>query len=184
MPAQGSKRNGRPVLTSRAAILGLVLCALVLTFAYPARIYLDQRREINQLEAAQTAQQQRVQGLRDELARQADPAYVEAQARERLRYVLPGETAYIIVDSSPGSGTPQGAAPSPTPSGSWLEALWGSLQRADAAPVSSPPSAPVPGRPGSGDGLPPEPTALPTALPSPVITAPPLRPEAAVTPHR
>jgi cell division protein FtsL len=72
------------------------LCAVVLTLAYPAREYLTQRRQINQL-AAQVAQDKRdlaaeqVAGRRD-----ADPNYVETQARERLHMQRPGDQVFQI----------------------------------------------------------------------------------------
>jgi len=33
-----------------------------------------------------------------EVARWSDPAYVEAQARDRLYYVYPGDVAYLVLD--------------------------------------------------------------------------------------
>ena len=43
---------------------------------------------------------QRAAELQQQLERQADPAYAERQARERLTYVLPGDRLVIVVDGS------------------------------------------------------------------------------------
>ena len=87
---------GGLTLTTRAALLGLAICAVVLTLAYPAREYLSQHRQINQL-AAQVAQdQQDVQALRAAGRRDADPKYVENQARIRLHMQRPGDQVFEI----------------------------------------------------------------------------------------
>ena len=46
----------------------------------------------------------------------SDPAYVEQQARQRLHFVMPGETSYIVLDAKPTAGTtdPWPAWPRPT----------------------------------------------------------------------
>jgi cell division protein FtsB len=83
-------------LTTRAALLGLALCAVVLTLAYPAREYLAQRRQINQL-TAQVADDKRNLAA-EQLAgrRDADPDYVEVQARERLHMQRPGDQVFQL----------------------------------------------------------------------------------------
>lgn len=82
---------------ARVLILALVLLfAFVITF--PAlRGYLSQQaqydaimRQLQEARATSTA-------LESELARWDDDAYVRAQARERLSYVMPGETTYVVV---------------------------------------------------------------------------------------
>ncbi len=87
---------GGLTITTRAALLGLALCAVVLTLAYPAREYLAQHRQINQL-ASQVAKDRadlaslKAAGLRD-----SDPRYVEAQARQRLHMLRPGDLVYQV----------------------------------------------------------------------------------------
>src|SRR5690625_6013579 len=56
------------------------------------------RAENTQLEQEDEAAEEREAHLRAELARWEDPAYVAAQARERLAFVMPGETAYKVID--------------------------------------------------------------------------------------
>lgn len=84
-------------------------------------------------------QQQRVLDLQVQRKRWDDPAYVRAQARERLHYVLPGETSYVVVDGQPAAGTP-GVPASVTGDGAdahkpaWYATVWRSVQGASASP--------------------------------------------------
>jgi cell division protein FtsB len=97
---RGPAAPRRNRLTGRAAVLALVLCALVVALAYPMRQYIAQRSQIaDERKQAQDAQE-RVEQLREEKARWQDPAYVKSQARDRLNYVLPGETGYTVVSPS------------------------------------------------------------------------------------
>lgn len=122
-------------LTGRAAVLGLVVCALVLSLAYPAKEYLAQRGEIGRLQAEQKAAQARVTALEERRRQLNDPAYIRAQARERLHYVLPGETAYIVVPpaGSAGSGGAAPDVPAVSEDGSWYGRLWDTVQTADGS---------------------------------------------------
>ena len=82
----------------RALVLFVVgLLAFVLLFP-TVRAYLAQESDNSRL--AQQVAQARAQNddLRSELGRWNDPAYVAAQARGRLAFVLPGETAFRVVD--------------------------------------------------------------------------------------
>jgi cell division protein FtsB len=126
-------------------VLALVLSALVLTLAYPAQRYLAQQSEIARMEQAQAAQRERIAALEERRQKWDDPAYVKAQARERLQYVLPGEVAYVITDKT-ASQTP---APEATresrarADGPWYGKLWSGVRAADR-PASVPASAGVP----------------------------------------
>nr|WP_297429627.1 septum formation initiator family protein [uncultured Actinotalea sp.] len=85
-------------MSVRAMVLGVVgLVAFTLLFP-SLRAYLGQRAELDALEQELVAAQERQADLRAELERWEDPAYVEAQARSRLSYVRPGETAYRVID--------------------------------------------------------------------------------------
>jgi cell division protein FtsB len=119
----------RPRLTGRAAVLALVVCALVAALAYPMRQYIAQRSQIDQQRAAQQQAQRQVDELRREKARWQDPAYVAAQARERLHFAYPGDTPFTAVNPSPTpttSPTAQQQASQP-----WYQSLLGSLDAAD-----------------------------------------------------
>ncbi|WP_051055342.1 MULTISPECIES: septum formation initiator family protein [Kitasatospora] len=126
----------RPRFTSRATVLVLVLCSLVAILAYPARQYIAQRGEIADQRAKAEHARQQVDELRREKARWQDPEYVKAQARERLHYALPGETAFVSVAPPPPPGAksaPADAAARPKAVKPWYAALWDSVDAADAA---------------------------------------------------
>ena len=82
---------------TRAIILVLVLLlAFVVTFP-SLRGYLSQQaqydaivKELDQARATSAA-------LEAELAQWQDDDYVRSQARERLSYVMPGETTYVVI---------------------------------------------------------------------------------------
>ncbi|GAB6858668.1 FtsB family cell division protein [Microbacterium xylanilyticum] len=58
--------------------------------------YLDQRQRITALEHSVTVTQKQIDDLTAERERWKDPAYITAQARQRLFYVKPGEVVYLI----------------------------------------------------------------------------------------
>ena len=107
-------QRARINFTRRAVVLASALCAVVLLLAYPLRQYAGHRGEIAQLRQQNEAASRRVAALSEQQRRWQDPAYVRAQARERLHYVMPGETAYVLLRQGSGPGP----GPSPTGSGS------------------------------------------------------------------
>jgi cell division protein FtsB len=130
--AAGARGSG---LTGRAAVLGLVVCALVLSLTYPAKQYLGQRGAIARLEQQKAAADQRVAVLSGQAAQLNDPAYIRAEARRRLQYVMPGDLTYVVVNSDGGAQTPAPAAKA-QPAGAdqpWYSRLWGTVQAADQA---------------------------------------------------
>lgn len=91
-------------------MLGLVvLGAFVLVPS--VGVYLDQRQQIAALEQAVQLGEDEVAELEAERERWADPAYITAQARERLYYVTPGEVVYLVDDDLPESAIPQEQRP-------------------------------------------------------------------------
>lgn len=78
------------------SMLALVVAAM-LVLAAPLKTLVEQRQQIAQLEASLVEAQDAVDELHEQVARWSDPAYVQAQARERLYYVLPGDISYLIV---------------------------------------------------------------------------------------
>jgi cell division protein FtsB len=78
-------------------MLGLVVL-LVLVLAPNLKVLIEQRQEIAQLQQSVEEQRGQVDELGDEVARWDDPAYIEAQARDRLNYVYPGEYNYLVRD--------------------------------------------------------------------------------------
>ncbi|GIH12107.1 FtsB family cell division protein [Rugosimonospora africana] len=119
-------------LTGRATVLALVLGALLLAYAYPVRIYLNQQAQISTLEANQAAQRRRIGELTDESQRWKDPTYIRTQARERLQMAMPGDTVFMV--SRPGSTASTSTDPNAGKAkntGPWYGQLWSSVQAAD-----------------------------------------------------
>ena len=90
----------RSNLTGRAAVLALVVCLLAISLAYPLREYLAQRGDISDVpRPGRRAGGSGSPSCARQHERWEDPAYVEAQARERLHYVMPGETSYVVLEA-------------------------------------------------------------------------------------
>lgn len=60
--------------------------------------FVQQQREIGELRESVRVSQEAVDEIDDERAKWKDPVYVRAQARDRLFYVLPGETQVSVID--------------------------------------------------------------------------------------
>ncbi|MGY1498363.1 FtsB family cell division protein [Streptomyces sp. QTS52] len=128
--SQTKRQARRSRLTGRAALLVLVLCTLIVALAYPIRQYVSQRAEIAATERERDRTSRRVEQLRDLKARWQDDAYAEQQIRQRLHYVLPGETGFIVIDpdAAKQSRADLGAADRP-----WYANVWDGVDKADAA---------------------------------------------------
>jgi cell division protein FtsL len=127
-PAAGpNPRTGR--LTSRAAVLAVVLCAVALSLAYPVHEFIAQRKQIGQLEAQHQSLAAQLRQLRAERARLASNAYVEQQARDRLHMCFPAQTCYVVINRHPSARALEEARAARTP---WYERLWESVQQANA----------------------------------------------------
>jgi len=127
--AAGAARVLGMSTTRRAAVLAIVFCALAFTLAVPLRTYLSQRAEIGVQEQRQAELRAEVAQLEARRAALSDPAEVEAEARRRLRYVMPGETPYLIQlpEDSP-AGQRQTTQQRPGPGdAAWYQQLWTSL---------------------------------------------------------
>lgn len=142
----------------RAAILAAVVCVLTLTVAGPVRTYVAQRTEMHQLAAAEAALRGQIAELEQQKGKLADPAYIAAQARERLGFVKPGDVPYQVqLPPTAADATAPGAQTAPVASsGPWYSALWHTI-------ADTPHSLPA----GTAPPAPPAPSASP-GPPSPV----------------
>jgi cell division protein FtsB len=114
--------------TRRAAMFAIVVCALALSVAVPLRTYLGQRDEVAVQQRRQAELRAQVEQLEARKAQLEDPAQVEAEARRRLRYVMPGETPYVVElpgdHDTNGQGQPAQRSPQQQ---SWYETLWNAV---------------------------------------------------------
>ena len=127
------------LFTVRVMVMGVVmLLAFILVFP-TLRSYLQQREELRQLGAEVAAARADNDDLTNKLKRWDDPAYVVAQARERLAFVLPGETAYRVQDPGSVPDTPAAASSAAAAAAAgavsgladttepWYQVIWGSV---------------------------------------------------------
>ena len=154
-----------------------MLTVLGVSFAYPLRTWIEQRSELAALHAERAQLELQVADLEDQQARWKDPAYIRQQARERLAFVLPGETGYIVVD---GTGETVGEAATtsegpvdPTGSGPWWDRLWGSVQAAGSAPASGSDAESDAGSSAEGTTAPSAPATGTSPAPSPTSSRTP-----------
>lgn len=137
-------------------ILLLVVAALVM-LAPQLKTLVEQRQQIAQLEREVAAASERLEQIDSEVARWSDPAYIEAQARDRLFYVYPGDTSYLVLggDTSPivpGDDLPVTDSVQ-TESVDWIDAFLSSVYTAGLTTSPAPGDAPVvdsPAQEGSG----------------------------------
>jgi hypothetical protein len=113
---------------------------IMLTLAVPLRALIKERRDIKVLEQQVVSQQTKIDDLNNRRARLADPAYLQALARERLNYVFPGEIGFVVLDeetSTAITGVP--GALVPNDDSSWYTKLWSSTKLADNPPAANDP---------------------------------------------
>jgi cell division protein FtsB len=147
----------RSRLTGRAAVLVLVVCALLVSYASSFKAHLEQRSHIHALQRSIADSQRDIAALEREKQRWKDPAYVEAQARARFAFGFPGEIGYQVLDDD---GKPLDAdstldSPSrPTGDGrpEWWQSTLSSLDAAEK-PQRSTPSRPSVIKAPPGDAL-------------------------------
>ncbi len=141
-------RNGLRV-TQRAIILFLVMVVLLISYATTLRVYFNQQYEMAEAKQQIAEHQQSISDLTDEIKRWKDPEYVKTQARERLGWVVPGETGFQVVgpNNEPYAGGSQiGSAQLPEGeyAKTWWDRVWGSVATADdPEPVDEGASGPV-----------------------------------------
>jgi len=114
--------------------------ALTLALTVPLREYFQQRGRVADLRARTAEQDARVETLEERKRRLDDPAYVERLARERLHYVRPGETGYIVIAPTPTvTPGPGGVVTGKTVKDeAWYSQLWSTVEGAGAKPSASP----------------------------------------------
>ena len=131
--------------TGRAVVLGVVVCALALTLAVPLRTYFSQRSELESVMAERAALENDVRTLQTQKSQLDEPSRIAADARERLRFVMPGETPYQVQLPGDYGKTPEQLADDTTPTGPWYSDLWNTaVQPQGSDEPAEPTSAPMP----------------------------------------
>ncbi|PZE86454.1 septum formation initiator family protein [Curtobacterium sp. MCBD17_032] len=86
-----------------------IIVLFVVVLAPSLRTLVEQQEQITDMQRQVAAQKADVAQKKHDVARWDDPAYIEAQARDRLLYVYPGEESYLVM------GTEADAAATPAP---------------------------------------------------------------------
>lgn len=90
-------------LSTRSVVLGGLVIACVLLLILPVSTYMRQRGQIEQVQEQIAQKQESIAELSDQNDLLDDPAYIKAQARERLNYIEPGERMYVVANNDPAS---------------------------------------------------------------------------------
>jgi len=83
---------------SSLALLAMIVIG-VITLAPRVQTWFLQRQAIFQAQSDLEQAKQEVKQMQVERKRWEDPAYIRAQARDRLYYVMPGEVSYLVMDA-------------------------------------------------------------------------------------
>ncbi|MDT0202291.1 septum formation initiator family protein [Nocardioides sp. AE5] len=112
-----------------------MVVVLAVSYASSMRAYLQQQDHASDLRAQIARTEVEIDALEREKKRWSDEAFIEAQARLRLGYVMPGETTYVVLDENgkalestnelPDADT----TPIDVPD-AWWDTMWGSLELA------------------------------------------------------
>ncbi len=95
--AAAAAARGRIRLTSRGAVLAVIITALLLYLIVPLRTYIDQRNQLSDLQEQTALLEEQNRVLQRKVALLHDPAYLERLARECLGMVRPGEIGFVVV---------------------------------------------------------------------------------------
>lgn len=121
-----------------AALLFLLLGAAFLTQVVPYRQIIDSRHQVENARTELAALEEENARLEADAEALHTDAEIEKLAREKLGYVRPGETAYVVLDPPQEQGEESSTAPTDTPEqpkgGTWVDWIWDFLTGADLDP--------------------------------------------------
>ena len=113
-------------------MLGLVILA-VIVLAPSLRLVIEQQQQLAELTTAVQEKKDSVEDLESDVGRWSDPAYIESQARDRLKYVFPGDFTYSVKGDGTEITTTDGAPISTeiqTTQVDWVRALLSTVYEA------------------------------------------------------
>ncbi len=103
--ARGVVRQGldefidREIQRSGAVIVAIVIAAVaVFDLWQPVQIWFEQQARLADLDKQVSAARATLAEAQADMKRWTDRAYVEAQARQRLMFVYPGDISYLVVN--------------------------------------------------------------------------------------
>lgn len=89
---------GKLNLDAQAITLAILVVVAIVSIAPELQIWYTQQVQIADLKKENEATRNSLVQMKDDLKRWDDPAYVRAQARNRLFYVMPGEISFLVMD--------------------------------------------------------------------------------------
>lgn len=116
-------------------LLFLVMGAAFLTQVVPYRQILESQRRVESAQIQLQNLQDENEVLSADVAALQTDEEVERLAREKLGYVKPGETAYVVLDPPEDDGAPPPAVNTEpvVPRRTWVEQLWDFVTGGDLA---------------------------------------------------
>lgn len=114
-----------------ATLLILVTGAAFLTQVVPYRQIIDANNRVSTARATLAQLEEENTALQADLDALATPAEIERLAREKLGYVRPGETAYVVLDPPGADEVEETTETLPAPERTWVEEVWDFLSGAD-----------------------------------------------------
>ncbi|OKL46195.1 hypothetical protein BSR29_08070 [Boudabousia liubingyangii] len=138
-------KTSRGEISYRAFSIILVLIVLAAFLVSPVKQLLQQEQSNRRMLAQIEAEKEKQAELKEMLARWDDPDYVAAQARERLGYLRPGQTQYVVIDpDSKFLNQKTVEAPFQGPVRPWFLTLSESIAAAGASPKLTTVTTPTP----------------------------------------
>ena len=118
-----------------ATLLILLMGAAFLTQVVPYGQIVDSQRQVGSARAELAALESENATLQADVEALQTDAEIERLAREKLGYVRPGETAYVVLDPPGAEEDAAPAAPAPERvEKTWVDKVWEFLTGADLGP--------------------------------------------------
>ena len=123
------RRPGAAITT----LLFVVIGAAFLTQVVPYRQIVDSQRQLNAARTELATLESENTRLQADVAALGTDAEIEKLAREKLGYVRPGETAFVVLDPpEDGTAPARPATPAEIPEDrTWVDRVWDFLTGAD-----------------------------------------------------
>lgn len=114
----------------------VLVVGLAVSYFYALHGLILQERQIAETRQRIAEHEEAITTLEEEVARWQDDEFVKLQARERLGWVLPGETGFRVIgaDGQPYAGGQEIGGAEPVEgdtSSTWWNRMWASVQTAD-----------------------------------------------------
>lgn len=125
-----NRRNIINLLNWRFFAFAIVSIIAIGIIAVPAQQLISQNFRITNLQSELQDYKTVIGDLQTEKDRWKDPAYVKAQVRQRIQYVMPNEVGYIVLESEDVGAAINYKLGSPIPPDPWFRVILESLQTA------------------------------------------------------